>query len=161
MDTPHPQSTATVVEASAAAIVILEDNPHDVFFVRRALERAHIANPIVAFASATQARSYLGDARSMARPAIVILDVALAGGETGLAFLRWLRAKPLPLGTVPAMMLTASASAADRDEAEMLGSIYFLHKPVTAATLTAAVESLGCAITNRSGVLTLGATDAE
>ena len=41
------------------------------------------------------------------------------------------------------MMLTASESLDDQDEAEMLGSIYFLHKPVTEKAVTTAVLSLG------------------
>jgi DNA-binding response OmpR family regulator len=52
------------------------------------------------------------------------------------------------------MMLSGSDSPVDRDEAAALGSIYFLHKPVTAATLIAAVQSLGFVITTLTGATT-------
>src|SRR5438552_465548 len=111
-------------------------------------KKAHIGNPIIAFATAEQARRYLKESRAL--PVLFILDVNLTGGESGIAFLRWLRERRSPLGSTPAMMLTVSESPADQDEAAMLGSIYFLHKPVTEQAITAAVDSLRCVVTTLS-----------
>ena len=87
-------------------------------------------------------------------PALFVMDVHLAAGETGIEFLRWLRQQPPPLGPTPVMMLSGSDSPGDRDEALSLGSIYFLQKPVTPATLTAAVQSLGFVIVSLTGATT-------
>jgi DNA-binding response OmpR family regulator len=149
---PSHRNIANGGQPSVAAVVLLEDDPDDAFFVRRALEKAHFGNPIITFATAEQARGYFGESRPSALPALFILDVKLRGGETGIGFLRWLRQQRAPLGSTPAMMLTGSESLADRDESQMLGSIYFLQKPVTEEAITAAVQSLGLIVTSRSGV---------
>jgi two-component system, response regulator len=140
-------------ERSLATVVLLEDDQYDAFFVRRALEKAGFANPIIAFATAEQARRHLEQSRP-ALPALFILDVKLADGETGIAFLRWLRRQPSPLGSTPTMMLTGSESPVDRNEAEMLGSIAFLQKPVMEEAIVAAVQSLDLVLTSLSGAPT-------
>jgi DNA-binding response OmpR family regulator len=140
------------MQSPVAAIVVLEDEPNDAFFVRRAFEKAHIINPVIVFATTSEARDYFDESRRSEAPALFILDVKLAGGDNGIAFLRWVRQQRLPLGTTPAMMFTASSSAVDRDEAQMFGSIYFLRKPMTEEALIAAVQSLGLAVTVRSSV---------
>ena len=135
----------------AAPIVLLEDDPNDVYFVRRAFEKAHIANPLIRFATAAEARRHFAEPATVAMPALFVIDVSLPGGETGLDLLRWLRQQSAPLGSTPAMVLTVSHSAADRDEAERLGSMLFLHKPVTEEALTTAVQSLGFVISSLKG----------
>jgi DNA-binding response OmpR family regulator len=150
-----------VSQSSIATVVLLEDDPADAFFVRRAFEKAHIINPIIVFATAEQARGYFDESRRVALPAVFILDVKLADGETGIAFLRWLRQQRGPLGSTPAMMFTGSESLDDRDETEMLGSIYFLHKPVTEEALTAAVQSLGLVVTSLSDATTQSAISRQ
>jgi CheY-like chemotaxis protein len=132
------------------AIILLEDDSNDAFFVRHSLEKAHIVNPLVTFQTGSAARQALGS--RLGPPALFVMDVHLAAGETGIEFLRWLRQQPPPLGSTPVMMLSGSDNPGDRDEALSLGSIYFLQKPVTPATLTAAVQSLGFVITSLTGV---------
>jgi len=146
------RTVTNAMQPSATIVVLLEDDPNDVFFVRRAFEKAQIANPILAFSSAQEARRYLEELRPITPPALFILDITLAGGETGIAFLAWLREQPSPLGATPAMMLTGSERRHERDEAEMLGSICFLHKPVTEEAILSAVQSLN---------LTLRASDRD
>ena len=135
-----------------ATIVLLEDDSNDAFFVRHSLEKAQIVNPLITFQTGSDARRALGS--TLQAPALFVMDVHLAAGETGIEFLRWLRHQPSPLGSTPVMMLSGSDSPGDRDEALSLGSIYFLQKPVTPATLTAAVQSLGFVITSLTGVAT-------
>ena len=133
---------ADALRPSLPAIVVLEDEPSDVVLVHRAIEKAAIANPVIAFSTAEQARRYVEGLRPDTLPALFILDGRLQGGESGIAFLRWLRGHRLPLGTTPAVVLTGSQRPDDEDDAAMLGTIYFLHKPVTQQDLTAAVEVL-------------------
>ena len=134
---------APVTQHVLAPIVLLEDDPNDAFFFRHALEHAHIVNPILGFATATQARQHFAESGAFTPPALFVMDVSLAGRETGIEFLRWLRQQRTPLGSTPTMMLTGSDRLADRAEAERLGSIAFLTKPVSEDTLIAAVRSLG------------------
>jgi CheY-like chemotaxis protein len=134
------------------AIVLLEDDANDAFFVRHSLEKAQIVNPLITFQTGSDARRELGSRLQV--PALFVMDVHLAAGETGIEFLRWLRQQPPPLGSTPVMMLSGSDSPGDRDEALSLGSIYFLQKPVTPTTLTTAVQSLGFVVTSLTGVTT-------
>jgi CheY-like chemotaxis protein len=150
MPEPQPPGAAANEQLSLAPVMLLEDAPYDSFFVRRAFERARIANPILGFVSAQEARCYLEEARLNLRPALLILDITLDGCESGLTFLRWVRQQRLPLGSTPVMMLTASTSREDQDAAALLGSIYFLSKPVTDESLIEAVHSLGCLVTSES-----------
>jgi CheY-like chemotaxis protein len=128
----------------------MEDDANDAYFVRYALDKAQIANPILHFETARRARTHFAETADFVLPALFILDVNLAGGQTGIEFLRWLREQRAPLGSTPVMMLTASERPGDRDEAELLGSIYFLRKPVTVEAFTAAIHSLGYALASSS-----------
>ena len=97
------------------AIVLLEDDANDAFFVRHSLEKAHIVNPLITFQTGSDARRELGS--RLEAPALFVMDVHLAAGETGIEFLRWLRHQAPPLGSTPVMMLSGSDSPGDRDEA--------------------------------------------
>jgi CheY-like chemotaxis protein len=139
--------------ASPAPIVLIEDSQDDAYFVRHALEKAHIVNPLLRFATAKQARDHFTTA-AFSTPSLFVVDVTLAGGETGLEFLRWLRQQRSPLGSTPTMMLTGSDRRGDRDQAARLGSVHFLRKPVTEDALSLAVQSLGFVITSLTGFTT-------
>jgi CheY-like chemotaxis protein len=141
-----------VTSPRGAPIVLVEDDSTDAYFVRYALDAAHIVNPLVRFESARQARDYFATAFSL--PLLFVMDVHLAGDETGLDLLRWLRQQPPPLGSTPVMMLTGSDRPDDREAAEQLGAIHFLRKPVVEATLSTAVQSLGFVITSMAGFST-------
>ena len=135
-------------------IILMEDDPYDTFFVRRALEKVHIVNPLLCFKTASEAREHFATSRAFALPALFVVDVNLAGGENGIEFLRWLRQQPGPLGSTPSMMLTGSRRPTDRQQAEALGSTHFLYKPVTEETLTLAMQSLGFLIVSLTGLTT-------
>jgi DNA-binding NarL/FixJ family response regulator len=124
-----------------APIVLVENDPNDVFFVQHALEQARIRNPLTVCASADEARRAIAMPHGV--PIIMILDIGLAGGETGLDFLRWLREQPPPLGTTPTMMLTGSHQPDDYEAAMAYGAVAFLLKPVTEQRLADAVQALG------------------
>jgi CheY-like chemotaxis protein len=129
----------------------MEDSATDAYFVRHALNAAHVVNPLIQFTTAADARAHFADTSTFALPALFVMDVNLAGGETGIEFLRWLRHQLPPLGATPAMMLSGSVQPEDRSDALVLGAVYFLRKPVTADALSTAVQSLGFVITNRVG----------
>jgi CheY-like chemotaxis protein len=121
-------------------IVLVEDDANDALFVRQALEAAQITNPLVQFTTAEKARH---DVTTFAPVVLFILDVHLSGNESGIDLLRWLRDQTPPLGQTPAIMLTGSDHPAHGAESNRLGVTAFLRKPVTEATLTDAVRSLG------------------
>jgi DNA-binding response OmpR family regulator len=126
-----------------APIVLVEDDPNDAFFVRHALEAAQVANPLVEYRSAEQARAEITAPGASIAPVLFILDVHLSGNESGIDLLRWVRQQDPPLASTPAIMLTGSAHPAHSAESGQLGAIDFLQKPVTAGTMIEAMRSLG------------------
>ena len=127
-----------------APIVLVEDDPNDVLFIRHALQHARIENPVVVFSTATEAQEQiLSPSYTAAIPVLFMLDMHLPGGLTGLEFLRWLRQQGLPVASTPAMMLTGSDRDDHRAESRRLGANVYLQKPVTEERLTEAVQALG------------------
>lgn len=129
-----------------APIVLVEDNADDVFFVRHALEKAKIGNPVIPCRTVVDAQRVLLSKADDDAPALLILDIDLSSGQTGIDLLRWVRSQPPPLGSTPAMLLTGSDRPRDIDEAQSLGATTFLVKPVTEAQLSTAVQTLGFVI---------------
>ena len=123
-------------------IILLEDDPDDVFFVERALREAKIANPLVLFDSAAQARELLSS-NLVDRPVLALVDMRLRDGETGVEFLRWLREQHGPLGSTPAMMLTGIICAQHHHMSRTLGSLCYLRKPITDTVFKVAIQGLG------------------
>lgn len=125
-------------------IALVEDDPNDAFFVRHAVEAAQIANPLVEYQSAEQARREITTPGASIAPVLFILDVHLSGNESGIDLLQWLReqAGP-PLSSTPAIMLTGSDQPEHTTESIRLGATCVLQKPVTEETLIKAVQSLG------------------
>ena len=128
-------------------LLIVEDDPDDIIFIRRALAQAKIANPLVVHSRAADARAYLQQLDASGLPVLCIVDVYLPNGESGLEFLSWLRRQAPPLGDLPAMMFTVSTSPSHKMEASALRSVIFLSKPATEDMLTNAVLALGFVIT--------------
>jgi CheY-like chemotaxis protein len=131
-----------------APIMLVEDDPNDVFFVRHALNAALIQNPLEVFASAEPAYEYLGRHTTTSAPVLIILDINLAGPQTGLDVLAWIRRLPDPLGSTPVLMLTGSDGQKERNASGHLGAIDFLQKPATAESLARAVQALGFVVVN-------------
>ena len=98
-----------------APIVLAEDNKDDALFVERALDKARIRNPLVVLSSVSDVRTYLSRYNGVSEPVLLIIDLQLEGGESGLDALAWVRTQPGALGTIPAMILTASERADDRE----------------------------------------------
>ena len=126
----------------ACPILLLEDDPDDVSFIRRALALSNIANEVVVVTTAQEAKNYLLS-RSDHAPGLAVIDLYLPNGESGLDFLRWLRSRPEAFAAMPAMVFTQSGSHTHKAEAENLGSLRFVTKPVNEASLSEAVQSLG------------------
>lgn len=122
-----------VIMNSCAPILIAEDDDADVFLLRRALERAAIPNPLVHVPDGRQAVRYLGGEAGAAGlanqppPALILLDLKMPVLD-GFGLLAWLR-EQANLKQVPAVVLTGSATEADRNRSTQLGARDYLLKP--------------------------------
>ncbi len=108
-------------------ILLAEDNPGDVLLFREALNSQGLRCNVMVAADGQKAIALLGsEAGSAYRPDLIVLDVNLPK-DNGDAVLRYVRRQP-GLAGVPVIMLTSSASPADRAAALDLGATLFLEK---------------------------------
>jgi CheY-like chemotaxis protein len=108
-------------------ILLAEDNPGDVLLFREALNSRGLSCNVVEAADGQKAIALLGDQASTAwRPDLIVLDVNLPK-ENGDVVLRHVRRQER-LNDVPVIMLTSSASPADRAMAMGLGATLYLQK---------------------------------
>jgi two-component system response regulator len=126
-------------------ILQVEDDPNDVFFLRKAMKKMGVMNPVQVATDGQQAIDYLQGAGQFAdrarfpNPSLVLLDLKLPY-VMGLDVLRWIRAER---GTALAvLMLSASAQEADIETAYRLGANAFLCKPSEASKFEEMVKAI-------------------
>lgn len=114
-------------------ILLAEDNPGDVLLFREALNSRDLPCNIVVAGDGQKAMALLGDISAETpangppwQPHLIVLDVNLPK-HNGDAVLRHVRRQPWLKG-VPVIMLTSSASPADRAAAIDLGASLYLQK---------------------------------
>jgi len=119
-------------------ILQVEDDPNDVFFIKHAMKKAGVANPIQVAKDGQEAIDYLQGAGKFADrgkfpfPCLVLLDLKLPY-VMGLDVLKWIREQPGMALVV--LLLTASGEEADIAAAYHLGANGFLVKPSEASKL--------------------------
>jgi CheY-like chemotaxis protein len=125
-------------------ILQVEDDPNDVLFLRRALKKAGVTNPVQSVEDGQQAIDYLRGAGPFADrckfpfPGLLLLDLKLPY-VMGLDVLRWIRQElQTPLVVI---ILTASAENTDIAAAYRLGVNGFLVKPSETAKLEEMIKA--------------------
>jgi CheY-like chemotaxis protein len=130
---------------SSSTILLVEDDPDDVFLMQRALKQAGIANPLQYASDGQQALDYLTGAGAYADrdkyplPHLVFLDLKLPLIH-GFEVLAWIRGSKF--ARLPIVLLTSSAEERDVEQARRLGARSFLVKPPTAQMLVEVMNSL-------------------
>jgi CheY-like chemotaxis protein len=121
-------------------ILLVEDNPDDVVFMKRAIRQAGILQPFSIAEHGQDAIDYLSrsgrymDQASPPVPRLIFLDLKLPY-KSGLEVLQWIRAHD-SLKTIPVIILTTSAEASDVERAYCLGANAYLVKPANMSELT-------------------------
>lgn len=121
-------------------VLLVDDNPADVFLHTRVLRKAGCVEQIDSCDSAESALEYLrgGAGGPPPRPDLIFLDINMPG-MGGWGFLDAYRALPSELrGGVVIAMLTVSPSRTDSSRAEGFPELAaYLNKPLTRTTLAA------------------------
>lgn len=129
-----------------SSVLLVEDDGDHTILMRRALERARVANPLVVVSDGEEARDYLfGIGRHAGRdphdaPVLVLLDLKLPK-ISGIDVLRRIRAHPCTEHT-PVVVLTTSDLDEDLVRAYGLGANSFVRKPVDFDAFQRAVERI-------------------
>ncbi len=127
-------------------ILLVEDDPNDVFLIQRAFRKANLANPIQVMNDGEAAVLYLSGQEPYADrdryplPMLMLLDLKLPR-RSGLEVLEWLKQQP-KLKRLPVVVLTSSREHTDLNRAYDLGANSYLVKPVAFDSLLNMVQTL-------------------
>lgn len=127
-------------------ILLVEDDPNDVFLIQRAFRKANLANPIQVMNDGEAAVLYLSGQEPYAErdryplPMLMLLDLKLPR-RSGLEVLEWLKQQP-KLKRLPVVVLTSSREHTDLNRAYDLGANSYLVKPVAFDSLLNMVQTL-------------------
>jgi CheY-like chemotaxis protein len=130
-------------------VLLVEDNPDDVFLMRRVFKQTRINARLLVVTDGKQAVSYLEgvgeyyDRQLYPLPDLIFLDLKLPFLH-GFVVLGWIR-KQTHLNDVHVIILTSSMEDQDREKAAAFGSVYLV-KPPTPQMLLEAIRSLGLSL---------------
>ena len=110
-------------------LVLIEDDDIDVMNVRRALDRAHVTNPLFIAHNGLEGLELLRSDKVPRDRRLVLLDLNMPK-MNGIEFLRELRNDPT-LKSTPVVVLTTSDDDRDKIQAYDLNVAGYLLKPVT------------------------------
>lgn len=123
-------------------IVVVDDDPDDLFFFQRSMAKGDIGNPLLIAndgeqAIATFRQFLLPENANRPKPLIGFLDLKLPR-VSGFSVLEWIRAQR-PLDAVPVAILSSSAERRDVVRAYELGALMYLVKQPQRTDLLAAI----------------------
>ncbi len=127
-------------------VLLVEDNKHDVYFVRRAWKKNHITNPLFSVPHGQACLDFLhhrgeySEAKKYPRPGIVLMDIRMPV-MNGIECLQAIRSDP-EFKILPVIMLTTSKEDEDRVRSYELGCNTFIEKPVDFEKFSAAVRTI-------------------
>ena len=119
---------------TANTVLLVEDNPSDVFIVQRIFQKLKLQSSIQVASDGDEAIAYLSgtgkysDRERYPLPAVVLLDLKLPR-RSGLEVLEWLKAQPI-LARLPVVVLTSSKQPSDINQAYDRGANSYVCKTV-------------------------------
>lgn len=132
--------------SSDETILLVEDNPKDVFLIQRAFRKAEITTPIQVVNDGDAAISYLSgelpysDRTVHPLPALILLDLKLPR-RSGAEVLMWLRQQP-DIKRTPVVVLTSSREPVDVNNTYDLGTNAYMVKPPAFDDLVDIIKTL-------------------
>ena len=129
--------------SSRPHIVLIEDNPSDVYLMRLALEESGLVFEMTNFQSGADALLTLIPAAGTEPliPDLILLDLNTPRSD-GFEVLASIRANA-SLAGVPVGIVTSSASPADKHRAGLIGATTYIQKPTQ---LAAFMDGVGSAV---------------
>ncbi len=127
-------------------ILIVDDDPNDVFLFKRAFQENKIPNPLRILSDGAEAIACLEEAsaqragESNPYPGLIILDLKMPR-KTGLEVLMWLKDHP-ECYVIPTIIFTSSSQLIDVKLSYAHGANSFIVKPAALPELKAVVKTI-------------------
>ena len=121
-------------------ILIVEDNPTDVAFLRRALRDDGLMADIVVVNDADRAVEYLERCTEATRPDLAVIDINLPK-LSGIEVLHKCRFAP-SLADMKTMILTSSDDPSDHCRADLIGANAYVRKPRALSEFAAVARTI-------------------
>jgi CheY-like chemotaxis protein len=144
------------IVAIETVFLLVEDNPHDAFFVKREFSRSPSQITLRVTSDGAEAIDYLmgegkyADRFSFPIPNVIFLDLKMPR-IGGFEFLHWLRSKaPGRLRMIPVVVMSSSSLERDVQRAYELGVNSYLVKPVEWHEFRKLISDLGIYWTERA-----------
>ncbi len=135
--------TAERAEVNPLEILLVEDNPGDVFLLKDAFDHSSLPVHLGVTRNGEDALAYLRHAgyfRSVAKPHLILLDLNLPKKD-GRDVLYEIKQGPA-LKPIPVVILTTSAVGSDVEMAYRLNAESYLVKPVDARNYSGIVKNI-------------------
>ena len=121
-------------------LLIVEDNPTDVMFLRRALREQDVNVETVVLDDGDKAIEYLQNCDDWQIPHLVVIDINLPKRD-GIEVLRNCRFRPCLLDT-KTVIFTSSDEPCDHSRTDMLGADAYVRKPTRLDDFGAVVSTI-------------------
>jgi len=127
-------------------ILLVEDNPDDVFLFTRALSKARRPHPLHVVSSGREAIDYLSgagkysDRNAFPLPDLIMLDLKMPI-VSGFDVLKWIRTDGMAR-LIPVIVLSSSALTEDVNHAYSLGANAYMVKPADAGALERLIQTI-------------------
>ncbi|HMJ64182.1 MAG TPA: response regulator [Candidatus Binatia bacterium] len=127
-------------------LLLVEDNPDDVFLFTRALSKAQRPHPLHVVTSGQEAIAYLGrtgkysDDAAFPLPDLIMLDLKMPL-VSGFEVLQWIRSDGLAR-LIPVIVLSSSALTEDVNRAYSLGANAYMVKPADTVALERLIQTI-------------------
>ncbi|WP_374401286.1 diguanylate cyclase [Niveibacterium sp.] len=128
--------TASATRRLNGSVLLVEDNEATARFCREIMQHMGLTVEVKASAEAAV------DALRHRSFSVVVTDFVLAGLQTGLDLIHFIRARPGAAGRTPILALSASDNAGQRIEILRAGANDFVHKPVLPEELEVRLRNL-------------------
>jgi len=128
------------------AVLVVEDDKHDVRFLKRAWKINQIANELVIVPHGQACLDFLRnegdyhDENKFPKPGIILMDIRMPV-MNGIECLQQIKADQ-SLKTIPVVMLTTSKEDEDRLKSYKLGANSFIQKPIEFDEFAQAVQAI-------------------
>jgi CheY-like chemotaxis protein len=110
-----------------APILLVEDEPNDVWLMRRAFERAQVRNPLLVAGNGDEAIEVFASGRGGNTPCLLVANIETPKVD-GSGLLRWLKHRP-EFDSMPKVVISSSVPQEDLAKALHLGATRYHVRP--------------------------------